>query len=316
MVLVNVQGKAEKTKASKWSDIPTTVEWDEPYALGVLNNTIEVQTLEPGEIVQVLTDLPKIRLLTLCRKGLLYAASVSHVWCLQAVDVSIQRKVLLENKQLQLALKLTAASDESEEEKKIIIHEIQTLLAYDLFAQKKFNDSMKEFIKLETDPYDVIRLFPDLLPQQGDSNVESSGNLSEKELEEGLQALIEYLTYVRRKIKVEQQQANVNASGNLNEPKIVNKSTQKLLQIIDTTLLKCYLQTNDALVAPLLRLNYCHLGETERTLKKYGKHNELIILYQTKGQHRKALELLQEEVSVDRTIAYLQHLGNTIYSED
>lgn len=83
-----------------------------------------------------------------------------------------------------------------------------------------------------------------------------------------------------------------------------------MLQIIDTTLLKCYLQTNDALVAPLLRLNYCHLAETERTLKKYGKHNELIILYQTKGQHRRALELLQTEGSIERTITYLQHLGS------
>lgn len=81
------------------------------------------------------------------------------------------------------------------------------------------------------------------------------------------------------------------------------------MQIIDTTLLKCYLQTNEALVAPLLRRNYCHLGETEKILKKMGKHNELIILYQTKGQHRKALELLREEMGIERTIANLQHLG-------
>lgn len=103
-------------------------------------------------------------------------------------------------------------------------------------------------------------------------------------------------------------QANVNARGNLNE-RASSKSTNQLLQIIDTTLLKCYLQTNDAMVAPLLRLNHCHLGETEKILKKMGKHNELIILYQTKGQHRKALELLKSENSVDRTVAYLQHLG-------
>lgn len=63
------------------------------------------------------------------------------------------------------------------------------------------------------------------------------------------------------------------------------------------------------MVAPLLRLNHCHLAETERTLKKYGKHNELIILYQTKGQHRRALELLQKESPPERTINYLQHLG-------
>lgn len=54
-------------------------------------------------------------------------------------------------------------SDESEEEKREKIHHIQTLFAFDLFNNKKFHESMNEFLKLETDPYDVIRLFPDLI---------------------------------------------------------------------------------------------------------------------------------------------------------
>lgn len=168
---------------------------------------------------------------------------------------------------------------------------------------------MQQFLTLGTDPYDVIRLFPDLLPQQQQNTndpFEGARDLTDKELETGLLALIDYLTEMRRKPQAESQ-ANINARGNLNERS--TKSINQLLQIIDTTLLKCYLQTNDALVAPLLRLNHCHLGETEKILKKMGKHNELIILYQTKGQHRKALELLKSEGSVDRTVAYLQHLG-------
>ena len=77
-------------------------------------------------------------------------------------------------------------------------------------------------------------------------------------------------------------------------------------------------QTNDSLVAPLLRLNHFHLDESEKTLRNYQKFGELIILYQTKGQHKKALQLLQSQSEVqnsslsghDRTIQYLQHLGN------
>jgi hypothetical protein len=73
-------------------------------------------------------------------------------------------------------------------------------------------------------------------------------------------------------------------------------------------------------VAPLLRLNHCHLGETEKTLKKHQKFSELIILYQTKGLHRKALELLQKQAEhpdstlrgYERTLQYLQHLGQYI----
>lgn len=81
------------------------------------------------------------------------------------------------------------------------------MLAYDLFANKEFHKSMKEFLKLGTDPYDVIRLFPDLLPQQtsGSEPHETTGDLSERELEAGLLALIEYLTEIRLKMHMETQ---------------------------------------------------------------------------------------------------------------
>lgn len=124
------------------------------------------------------------------------------------------------------------------------------------------------------------------------------------------------------------------------ETKITYKSPDELMQIIDTTLLKCYLQvyflnasniyhwgfifiylwifqTNDALVAPLLRRNYCNLEETEKTLKKHHKYRELIVLYRTKDLHDKALDLLQKQALLedsplrghDPTIQYLQNLG-------
>lgn len=43
-VLVNVSGTTERNKALKWSDVPITVAFDEPYFLGVLNDSIEVCT--------------------------------------------------------------------------------------------------------------------------------------------------------------------------------------------------------------------------------------------------------------------------------
>lgn len=104
------------------------------------------------------------------------------------------------------------------------------------------------------------------------------------------------------------------------------KLRRQLLEIVDTTLLKCYLLTNDALVASLLRLrdNHCHLAESERSLKRHHKHAELIILYQTRGLHRKALELLKKHATSsedfgsplahhERTVTYLQHLGKQMF---
>ncbi|CAH1174241.1 unnamed protein product [Phaedon cochleariae] len=309
-VLVNTKGETERNKALRWSEVPVILAWDEPYALGILTDCIEVLTLEPSGLVQTLDELPKVRYIVSAKQGLLYAASISQIWCIQAVDVAKQRKVLVDAKQFQLALKLTQISDESDDEKNEKIHHIQTLLAYDLFHRKQFHESMREFLKLRTDAYDVIRLFPDLLPQAppGGEAAETVRDLTEKELETSRLALIDYLTEMRHQLQASDTQATINARGNLNE-KTTSKSTNQLLQIIDTTLLKCYLQTNDALVAPLLRLNRCHLVEAEKVLKKMGKHNELIILYQTKGQHRRALELLQSEGVVERTVGYLQHLG-------
>jgi len=58
-----------------------------------------------------------------------------------------------------------------------------------------------------------------------------------------------------------------------------------------------------------LKDNYCHIEETERALLKDKKINELIILYQTKGNHRKALETLQKQNNTERLVDYLQNLG-------
>ena len=116
---------------------------------------------------------------------------------------------------------------------------------------------------------------------------------------------------------------NASTPSNLTPQPLVDgvitiKSKRQALQIIDTTLLKCYLQTNDALVAPLLRLkdNNCHLEEAERVLKKSQKFTELIIFYNTRKLHRKALELLSQHSSKaesplyghSRTVTYLQNL--------
>ncbi|XP_049943822.1 vam6/Vps39-like protein [Schistocerca serialis cubense] len=329
--------------AVKWSDVPVAIAYDEPYLVAVLPEGLEVRTLEPGAplLVQSIALPPpqRPRLVAPCRRGLLYLASPAFVWCLQAAELSRQISTLLEQRQFQLALRLTNISDESEDEKSKNIYHIQTLYAFDLFKNKQFHESMKEFLKLGTDPYDVIRLFPDLLPQETRQPTLDSPDrhpirqkLQDRELENALLALIEFLTEVRLKLmagNTVQNKAmgnNVNNNNNYNirnsdnvvaEGSNMNKSTQQLLQIIDTTLLKCYLQTNDALVAPLLRLNQCHLVETEKTLRRHQKYSELVILYQTKGLHRKALELLQKQADQvdsalyghERTIQYLQHLG-------
>lgn len=160
--------------------------------------------------------------------------------------------------------------------------------------------AMTEFAKLQTDAYDVIRLFPNLL--QEPENTENVMLLEDRDLESALLALVDFLTEARQR----EIQKISETKG----------SSTMLLTVIDTTLLKCYLQTNDSLVAHLLKLKHCHFKESEKTLKKFEKLSELIILYEVNGEHRKALEFLQSHAEVEgsslcgfeRTVNYLQKL--------
>lgn len=131
-------------------------------------------------------------------------------------------------------------SDENTEEKLKKKHLIQTRYAIDLFSNKCFKESMREFIKLETDPCEVIRLFPNLFPKDPIASKLNQSSLTKsnlpaldgKDLEMALLALIEYLTEVRFNLLREMQNAEQKS----------HKNSNYLLSIIDTTLLKCYLQ--------------------------------------------------------------------------
>ena len=76
-----------------------------------------------------------------------------------------------------------------------------------------------------------------------------------------------------------------------------NSANKMLAQVVDTSLLKCYLQTNEAMIAPLLRLdNNCHVEECERVLKKAKKYAELVSLYQNKGIHKKGTSFARKQL--------------------
>lgn len=108
------------------------------------------------------------------------------------------------------------------------------LFALDQFEKKEYSQSMKEFIKLNIDPAEVIKLFPDLDNKPGS---DSGKKLEGKDLENALNALIEYLVELRSKIGTN----STDASGSKEEQTNQRNVTQQL-ELIDTTLLKCYLQ--------------------------------------------------------------------------
>ncbi|CAB0011801.1 unnamed protein product, partial [Nesidiocoris tenuis] len=82
-------------------------------------------------------------------------------------------------------------TDDSEEEKKRNVHQIQTLFAFDLFHSKQFGRSMVQFLKLGTDPYEVIKLFPELVSRDS----EAVSKLSDQDMENGSEYIELILRY-------------------------------------------------------------------------------------------------------------------------
>lgn len=111
---------------------------------------------------------------------------------------------------------------------------------------------MKEFLKLNIDPAEVIELFPDLDGKPGSDSKHKS--LKGKDLENALKALIEYLLELRRRFGTsnaakaegggEDSSKSEASQVGAQEDTRSQRNVQQQLELIDTTLLKCYLQVH------------------------------------------------------------------------
>ncbi|KAI8096965.1 vacuolar sorting protein 39 domain 2-domain-containing protein [Halteromyces radiatus] len=149
-------------------------------------------------------------------------------------------------------------------------------------------------------------------------------------LHEAITYLIRFLTDKRQRLS--KQLAALHGNGILCPPtsgsttlsssSVTSGTTLQHLTeqatLVDTTLLKSYMLTNDALVGPLLRVqNHCDVKECETILMDKKKYKELVDLYNCKGLHSNALDLLSKLGQqtdgplrgVLPTIRYLQRLG-------
>lgn len=332
-----------------WSDIPSDIAEDYPYLIALLPSSIvEVRTIEPHlfiqrlEFAQLTSKLGKIKILKNCpgRKGLMIATSTNDVFAIVAIPLEQQKAQMMAEKHFELALRLAnmeSTLDPQDAERR----EIELKYAHDLFRKGSYKKALELFFNLDISPLIVIDLFPDLSDKNfiheapnNESSIQTNGTTHESE--ERIAALIEYLIQIRRKVysstRPSAAPANNIANPTYHRPSVdiqadddftlfshmkSSRAIEKLKQEVDTTLLKCYLKTTDALVASLLRLpdNHCKLQVTEKALEKYKKYNELIILYQSRGLHRRALELLKNHFQdsplsgYEKTVQYLQNLG-------
>lgn len=318
-IFIDSNGSPTQKVALSWTAIPLAMVYQAPYIIAILPTCIEVRSIEPRILIQS-SEILKPKLICCGSQQQIYVASSTSIWRLSSIPVTTQIKQLLAKKEFELSLHLASMMNETDDEKQRRINDIRTLYAFNLFCQFRFDESLKIFAELGTDPSQVIGLYPDLLPKDFRDRLEYPDRppeLTGSELERAQLSLIEYLTQKRKDVLKDSNKEFVPTS--IVEGNTVLKSRRQLSQIIDTTLLKCYIQTNDALVAPLLRLkdNCCHVEEAEKILRQHSKFAELVILYEKKELHKKALDLLMVHSrnsnsflsGREATIQYLQRLG-------
>ncbi|XP_065183462.1 LOW QUALITY PROTEIN: vam6/Vps39-like protein [Sycon ciliatum] len=313
-ICINHEGKPTQKQALVWSDPPFALESVEPYVVGLLPKVVEVRTMEPRMLVQSFS-LDKARFI--CSGRDIYIASEHRVWRLQPVELVAQIAQLVQDKQFDLALNLAKRVQESRRDNRERIAEVRHLQAFHMFTQHRFEECLSIYSDLNTDVKYVIGLFPGLLPNEFRKTLKYPAAppvLVGSELDKGLGFLADYLKGKRNALSKQTKETPAT-----DEQKRAHEEILHVWEVIDSTLLKCYLKINDALVRPLLRLkdNCCHLVECERVLQNREKYEELVQLYQNKENHKKALDLLlrhgQKSSGTLRgyepTIRYLQHLG-------
>ncbi|KAG0343692.1 Vam6/Vps39-like protein [Podila humilis] len=341
-ISVGVDGMPKRKHGIEWSGTPVELGYSYPYAVAILPRQIEIRNIETRALVQS-ADMPQARLLT--QGKLLYIASSTEVWRLIPNSFPQQLDELVQKEEYEEAISLInqiepVLLDESVD----TLGRIKKMYAHHLFRTHRYEEALSMFLDLNVRAVEVIALYPAVIsshlpplsteinetvssPKSADleaaeakaKNTQPS-IMTTQQLEEAVGCLIRFLADKRQKIqKALQEIQNNNDSFSYSHQDHDGEVEEKLriLEIVDTALLKSYMMTNERLVGSLLRVNnHCNLEETESLLMKHKKYRELVDFYKGKGQHRKALELLKtvhtmpgEMSGVRPTVSYLQRLG-------
>ncbi|CAH8526043.1 unnamed protein product [Schistosoma haematobium] len=365
----------------KWSNVPYQVHIFPPYIIGTMDNTLEIRILNPNKLIQQLA-ITRVTSMCYSKCGWFYASTApapttntlfstdsfsyqqkvtvtesinndsssvvrgknnsgNEIWLILSANRLKFIQNLVEKKEFELAICLAKTSLYSGQNP-VETLQITILYAIYLYHEKKYSEALNLFTEQLINPIHVLGLFPGMLSEQEQHQIEHSCDIkiiSSSEMINAFEPLITYLLTWRRLFKKNQQSNNIQSlikSSKLFNSTMIEESQKsqllnsrnehyqqqqqqqititnefecysikdrsrmivsytKLLELIDTSLLKCYLSTNTARVAPLLRQeNACILDESVKTLLEHKRYHELIMLYQSRGLHQEALSILQQ----------------------
>ncbi|KAI9499126.1 vacuolar sorting protein 39 domain 2-domain-containing protein [Zychaea mexicana] len=339
-IFLGLDGTPTRKVGIEWSGAPEQmVGYSYPYVIAILPKHVEVRNIQSLALVQQI-ELSSARFLN--QGKLVYVASTSQIWRLTPYSFSTQIDQLVEKHEYQEAVSLLDQIDAVlVENKKEKLRLIRTLYAHDLFRHGEYDTALSIFQELDTDPADVIRLYPEMIsgslasqpPEQdieeelfrpasiissrskttttttatgADKGGKSIVPLTGLNLHDAVTYLIRFLTDKRQRLSKKLSSSSSSSNG---AAATSGQEGEWLRQasLVDTALLKSYMMTNDALVGPLLRVqNHCDVQECETILSDKKQH--------TLGLSKNMVYRLGQQTEgplrgVLPTIRYLQRLG-------
>ncbi|KAI8973310.1 vacuolar sorting protein 39 domain 2-domain-containing protein [Mycotypha africana] len=338
-IFLGLDGTPTRKVGIEWSGIPEQIGYSYPYVIAILPKHVEVRNIQTLSLVQQI-DLVNIKFLNQGKLVYIASTSQVYRLTPYSFSTQIDQLVEKQEYQEAISL-LDQINEVLVDNKEAKSNSIRTAYAHDLFRCGEYDKALSTFQELDTPPAEVVSLYPEMIAgalakkpdapygdneggttdrtmeppkkQQNTSLMTSHSQHSKKKesvpltdlnLREAVSYLIRYLTDKRQKLA---KRLNSDSSQSLSTMASVRSSTlneEELLQqstLVDTTLLKCYMMTNDALVGPLLRVqNHCDVEECEHILK----NKKLVSLSLRLGKQPEG-----PMRGIMPTIRYLQKLG-------
>eukprot|EP00761_Pharyngomonas_kirbyi_P000691 gb/GECH01000691.1/.p1 GENE.gb/GECH01000691.1/~~gb/GECH01000691.1/.p1 ORF type:complete len:893 (+),score=200.11 gb/GECH01000691.1/:1-2679(+) len=321
--------------ALNWSETPQRLAFVYPYIIGVMDSYVEIKAWRRdsnvgkrfSQISDALTQtfhLPDIRahsssnfvdfdqdvvLFAGATSGAIFLASSNNLYALSLLPFEEQVEQLKRNNRHEESLYVCRLVEDTPLQ--LTSWRVDSIImsyAFSLFSERKYQDAMERFEETTADPRMIILLCPGLMSSKSNYSIplpiDTQHIINDpQERKKAIEAMISFLASRRKTV---------------DDMDSLTADEQDIQDCVDTALLKAYLLCREHLVETFLkRKTYCNLDDAEAALKTSEKYKELKLLYQMRGLHRKALDLLKtmgmndEEplAGVSHTVKYLQDLG-------
>ncbi|KAI9247454.1 vacuolar sorting protein 39 domain 2-domain-containing protein [Phascolomyces articulosus] len=211
-IFLGLDGTPTRKVGIEWSGAPEQMGYSYPYVIAILPKHVEVRNIQSLALVQQI-ELSSARFLN--QGKLVYVASTSTIWRLTPYSFSTQIDQLVEKQEYQEAVSLLDQIDavlvENKEDK---LQMIRTLYAHDLFRRGEYDTALGIFQELDTDPADVIRLYPEMI----------SGSLADQPSEQDIEDELLSSPVLRSK---KNEESSAPQSNNNSRPASIISSRSK-----------------------------------------------------------------------------------------